>query len=96
MSTADNDTALFTGLVSMFHAAALQQLGKVLNPATANIERNLEQAQLSIDMLEMLARKMKGNLTDDEHRLLSSATRDLKIQYVEEVGKDQSQAKGGA
>ena len=40
-----NDQALFMALVFSLHAAGMQQLGKVMNPMSGEIERNLEQAQ---------------------------------------------------
>ena len=90
MTTDEKHEALFAGLVMMFHAAAMQQMGKVKNPATDKLERNLEQAQMSIDMLDMLQLKMRGNMTAEEERLLKNALQDLKLNYVDEVGKDQT------
>ena len=81
-------------LVLMFQAAALQQLGKLKNPLTDKIEQDLKQAQISIDMLEMLHSKMKGNLSSEEERLLSSTLQDLKLNYVDESSKKQSMPSG--
>jgi len=74
----------------MFHFAALQQMGKLKNPLTDKIERDLPQAQATIDMLEMLHVKMKGNLTPDEERLFSNILQEVKLNYVDEVGKTQA------
>ena len=49
MDTLEKNEMMFIQLVSMFQAAALQQMGKMKNPVTGKIERNIEQAQLSID-----------------------------------------------
>ncbi len=81
---------LFTELVLIFHAAAMQQMGKVKNPVTDAIERNLSAAQGSIDMLEMLKERTKGNLSPEEDRMLSDALRELRLNYVDEVRKEQS------
>lgn len=89
MTPEEKDTALFTGLVMMFHSAAMQHLGKVKNPATDKVEQRLEQAQAMIDMLDMLSKKMKGNLSDDEGKFLSNVLRELKLNYVDEVAKQQ-------
>jgi hypothetical protein len=80
--------ALFTGVVMMFHSAGMQHLGKVKNPTTDAIERNLPQAQMSIDILDMLQTKCKGNLTQDEERYLRTALQELKLNYVDEVSKE--------
>ena len=90
METADKDTMnsiLFFQLVATFQQAAWQQLGKQLNPITQKIERDFEQASLSIGMLDMLLAKTKGNLTQEESRFLEQAISDLKLNYVDEVNK---------
>ena len=92
MTKEEKHEALFAGLVMMFHAAAMQQLGKTKNPATDKVERNLEQAQMSIDMLDMLEVRTRNNVSAEEAKLLKNALQDLKLNYVDEVGKDQAAA----
>ncbi len=81
---------LFMQLVMMFQGMALQNLGKVMNPMTNQIERNLEQAKNMIDLLGMLDEKTKGNLTDNEQRLLEHALFELRMNYIDELKKDES------
>ena len=88
----EKHNALFMSLLMMFHAAAMQYLGKVKNPATDNIERNLEQAQAMIDMFDMLKEKTKGNLTTEEEKFLSNLAQELKLNYVDEASKPQPAA----
>jgi hypothetical protein len=88
MEANEKNQILFTQLVLMFHGAAMQQMGKVKNPLTDKVERDLGQAQLSIDMLEMIRTKMKGNLTAEEERLIDTLLRELRLNYVDEVSKD--------
>jgi len=83
--------ALFMQLVIMFQQAAWSHLGKVPNPMTEKIERDLEQARMSIDMLDMLKTRTKGNLSNDEDRLLELALRELKLNYVDELDKGQKE-----
>jgi hypothetical protein len=83
--------ALFMQLVIMFQQAAWSHLGKVPNPMTNKIERDLDQARLSIDMLDMLKTRTQGNLSDDENRLLEQALRELKLNYVDETNKEQKE-----
>lgn len=78
---------LFMQLVMMFQGAAYQQMGKVMNPATQKVERNLEQAKGSIDMLGMLEEKTKGNLSDHEKQMLEHALYELRMNYVDELNK---------
>ena len=84
---------LFSQLVAMFHAAGMQQMGKVKNPFSEKIERDLPQAQVSIDMLDMLKEKTRGNLQTDEERFLTNALSELKLNYVDERGKENSSEK---
>ncbi len=90
MDNKERNEILFTQLALMFHGAAMQQMGKIKSPITDKIERDLGQAQLSIDMLEMIKEKMSGNLTAEEERLIQSLLRELRLNYVDEVNKDQA------
>ena len=75
---------LFTQLIVMFHAATMQQLGKVKHPVTNKIEKNLEAAENTIDILDMLQVKTKGNLAADEEMLLTQILQELKLAFVQE------------
>ena len=86
---------LFLGLIHSFQAAAMQQMGKTMNPFTEKIERDLGQARLSIDMLEMLQERTSGNLTGEESRFLTHVLTELRLNYVAEVDEDKKRA-GGA
>jgi len=87
---------LFLGLVHSFQAAAMQQMGKTVNPFTEKVERDLAQARLSIDMLEMLQERTSGNLTGEESRFLSHVLTELRLNFVAEVEEDQKAASGPA
>lgn len=78
----------FFQLVLSLQAAAWQQMGKVASPVTGKVERDLNQAKVSIDILEMIQKKTKGNLTGEEQKLLDQALHDLHLNYVEETNKD--------
>lgn len=89
MTDSEKHQILFAQLIASLHAGALQQMGKVKNPQTDAVERNLEQAEFTIDMIDMLAEKTKGNITPEEEKLLSTMVRELKLNYVDEKSKDQ-------
>ena len=91
MADDEKNAGLFMGLVMMFQAAAMQNMGKIKNPATDKIERQLDQAQYIIDILDMLVEKTKGNLNDDEKRFVSGVLQELKLNYVDEVNKGSSE-----
>lgn len=76
---------LFTQLVLMFHAACVQHLGKMKNPITDKLDKDLPAAQSTIDMLDMLHQKTKGNLSAEEEQLLTQVISELKLTYVQEA-----------
>jgi hypothetical protein len=90
--TALSPKDLFLGLVHSFQAAAMQQMGKIVNPFTQQVERDLAQAQLSIDMLRMLQERTSGNLTNEESRFLAHVLRELQLNFVMEVEEDRKRA----
>ena len=90
-----SDRDLFLGLIHSFQAAAMQQMGKTVNPFTQEIERDMPQAQLSIDMLRMLEGRTKGNLTTEESRFLSHVLREIQMNFVMEVNEDKKRAAAG-
>lgn len=83
-----NSQEQFTQLLYLFYSSAMVAMGKLKNPATDKIERNLEQAKQSIDLLEMLKVKTKGNLTDAEARMLDGFLTDLRLNFVDESNKE--------
>ena len=91
----DNNTAgedsrkefLFQHLLAMFHTLALQQLGKLVNPLTGKTERDLNQARITIDILQMIKDKTVGNLTAGEQGLLERIVMELQMNYVDELSR---------
>lgn len=79
----DYQQALFSHLVMSLAASAMQHLGKLVNPATNKTEVNLEAAQSTIDVIEMLREKTKGNLGEQETRFLQQTLSGLQMNYVE-------------
>jgi hypothetical protein len=80
----------FLNLIYALHFSAMQGLGKIKNPLTDKIERNLEHAKESIDMLLLLRDKTKGNLTAEEESILSGIISEVQMNYVDESQKDKN------
>jgi uncharacterized protein YjaG (DUF416 family) len=80
---------LFMQLVMQNQQIAMMSMGKLKHPVSDKIERNLELAKISIDTLDMLKVKTKGNLSSYEEKFLDEVLRELKLNYVDEVNKDQ-------
>ncbi|MCH8300001.1 MAG: DUF1844 domain-containing protein [Candidatus Marinimicrobia bacterium] len=85
----DKFDPLFINLVLTLHNAAMLQMGKLKNPASDKIERDMSQAEMSIDMLDMLKNKSEGNLTDEEKSILSRTLNELKMNFMDEKAKDE-------
>ncbi len=92
MDMPDKNSQLFLQMIFMYHAACMEHLGKVKSTITGKIERNLAAAQGTIDMLDMLKEKTKGNLSKDEERFLNELLRELKLNFVDEKAKDEKAA----
>ena len=52
-----NVDTLFAHLVLSLQANAVQHMGKIVSQASGDIERNMEAAKATIDMIEMLEKK---------------------------------------
>jgi hypothetical protein len=70
-------------LIMSHEAAAMQMMGKLAG-AEGKIEKNLEMARYAIDTLEVLRDKTKGNLSEEEKRLLDHSLYQLHLNFVEE------------
>ncbi len=75
-------------LVTQYQTLAMVSLGKIQNPATGKVERDLEQARIFIDILEMLKVKCRTDTPEDILRLLDSSVMDLQLNYLDEKKKD--------
>ena len=85
---AGKQDALLVNLILMFKGAAMQQMGKVINPLTGKVEKSLEQARFSIDMIAMLKAKTASNISHEIDSLFDATLLELRMNYVEEVEKE--------
>ena len=87
MQPQENDVnkIMFMHLVSMLAMSAIQQMGKLVDPGTGKAEINLEAAQATIDMLDMLEARTRGNLDAEETKLIKDTLMSLKMNYVESL-----------
>ena len=84
MSNSSRDEILFLQLVAMFQYAAMQQMGKLPNPVSGKIERDLEQARISIDMIEMLHNRTQASRSARESEYLDKVLFELRMNSVDE------------
>ncbi len=76
----------FSTFVLSFGTSALYQLGEIGDSESKTegpVEPNLTIARQTIDTLEMLQDKTRGNLTDTESKLVESILYELHMRFVE-------------
>ena len=72
----------FTTFIMYLSSSAFYHLGDMPDPTTGKKELNLPAVQQTIDMLNMLKGKTKGNLNEDESKLLEQLIYELQVKYV--------------
>jgi len=72
----------FTAFIMSLNTAALFHCGELADPETGKTSKDLILAKHTIDTLDLLKKKTKGNLTKDEDNLLETVLYDLKLRYV--------------
>ena len=88
----EKNDQLLLQLIYMFHTSAMQGLGKVADP-TGQINRNLEYVSQTIDLMEMLLVKTKGNISEDIEKMITQMISELKLNYVDEKSKSGEEKK---
>jgi len=73
----------FDTLVSYLGTTAMFQLGLMAGPGGERIPPDLANARRTIEMLEVLEQKTRGNLTASEIRLLEDVLYELRMGFVE-------------
>jgi len=76
------DPASFVNFLSTLATNAAAALGAMPHPATGKRTLDLETAKYWLDVMAMLREKTKGNLHEQETRLLDGILGDLRMQYV--------------
>ncbi|OGQ81184.1 MAG: hypothetical protein A3F90_03625 [Deltaproteobacteria bacterium RIFCSPLOWO2_12_FULL_60_19] len=77
----------FSTFVISLSTQALMHLGEIPSPLTGNVERDFAVAKQMIDILGMLRDKSRGNLDEQEARLMEDVLYDLRMRYVEVIKK---------
>ena len=83
------NSALFYQLVASFSTSAWQHLGKIADPMTGKVAKDLKLASYYIDILCMLKEKTKGNLNQEEEQVMERTLGDLQLNYIEEASKEE-------
>ena len=73
-----------TFLLSL-NSSALVHLGQHPDPTSGTTSKNLPVAKQTIDVIALLEEKTRGNLTQEEKRLLTNVLYELRLLYVKET-----------
>jgi len=84
---------LFDQLISSLVHSTWISLGKIKNPMTDKIEKDIQGASMNIDMIDMLYKRMDGNLSDNEDKYLSQILSELKTNYIHEKSQIENSEK---
>ena len=75
-------------LTMNLQSMAMVQLGKVSNPATGEVERDLEAARGTIDILEMLKAKCRTGTPEPVLKMLDQSVMDLQMNFLDELKRE--------
>jgi hypothetical protein len=76
----------FTNFVLSLSTSALFHFGDFPDQAGGKSEKNLPAAKQTIDILDMINEKTKGNLNEQENQLIQGVLYELKMRFVKEKG----------
>jgi len=74
----------FTNFVLSLSTSALFHFGDFPEQEDGKTQKNLPAAKQTIDILDMLNEKTKGNLNENEAQLIQGVLYELKLRYVKE------------
>lgn len=84
------DQLLFMMLIQQHQQIGMMGLGKIKNPATDEIERDLSSAKYAIDTLNALEKYTSGNLPKELKGYLDQTLTTLRLNYADELKKGES------
>lgn len=82
---------LFMMLIQQHQQIAMMGLGKIKNPSTDKVERDLKSAKFAIDTLLMLQEYTKGNLPNELSNYLEQTLNTLRLNYAEEKDNEEKE-----
>lgn len=84
LSGEQQDQLLFMMLIQQHQQIAMMGMGKIKNPNTDKVEREMKSAKFAIDTLVMLQKFTKGNLPKELKNYLEQTLNNLRLNYAEE------------
>lgn len=75
----------FSTFILSLSTSVVMHLGLVENPVTKKTEKEPAVAKQTIDLIALLKEKTKGNLTDEETKLVEDVLHELRVWYCKVV-----------
>jgi len=72
----------FSSFLLSLSSSALLYLGEIADPQSGEKKKDLALAKQSIDIIGILKDKTKGNLSEEEEKLLQNLLYDLRMRFV--------------
>lgn len=73
----------FVGLVQLLMTQTLAAMGQLQGPGGEQFPTNFEAAKHYIDLLQVLEEKTRGNLNDDEKKIIDQVLYELRMVFVQ-------------
>ena len=77
----------FPSYILSYYTQGLVLLGEVPSPYSGKKEEDVEAARHTIDILTLLQEKTKGNLSQDEEKLLENVLYELRMKYMSKTNR---------
>lgn len=84
LNSEQQDQLLMMMLIQQYQQIAMMGLGKVKNPGTEKVERDLKSARFAIDTLNAIQKFTDGNLSTELKDYLSQTLTNLRLNYADE------------
>jgi hypothetical protein len=88
LSEDQQNQMLFMMLIQQHQQIAMMGMGKVKNPATDEVERDLKSAKFAIDTLMMIQSFTEGNLPEELEDYLEDTLNNLRLNYADEIEEE--------
>ena len=87
---------LMMTLIQQHQQIAMIGLGKLMNPATDEISRDLPSAKFAIDTLEMIDHYTDDKLGEELQGFLTQTLTTLRLNYADEAAKPEEPSSNGS